>query len=221
MRVIEKNFAKRFRNLRLARGLTQERFIEQFNKKYNRSFTCPAISQYENQKRIPEIDALMDFADFFDVSIDYLLGTSDLRKNDIIESLDNIRPIKTKKIPLLGEIACGEPRFANEEHESYIEASSDIEADFCLIAKGESMIGARIHDGDVVFIKSQQMVNNGEIAAVIIEDEATLKRWYFYPEKAKLILNPENPAYEPLVYVGEELNSIRCLGKAVCFMSNL
>lgn len=81
------------------------------------------------------------------------------------------------------------------------------------------MIGARIYDGDIVFIKKQDMVNNGEIAAVIIDNEATLKRVYYYPEKNKIVLNPENPAFEPLVYINEELNEIRILGKAVAFQS--
>ena len=121
----------------------------------------------------------------------------------------------------MGEIACGQPILTNEEHETYVEASADIQADFCLRAKGDSMTGARILDGDIVFIKEQPMVNNGEIAAVIVDNEATLKRVYYYPERQKLVLNPENPKYEPLVYVGEELNTVRILGKAVCFMSNL
>lgn len=132
-----------------------------------------------------------------------------------------LRPITLKQFPLLGEIACGKPIYANESHETYIDASSDIKADFCLIAKGDSMVGARIHDGDVVFIKEQPLVENGQIAAVIINNEVTLKRWYFYAEKQKLVLNPENTAYEPLVYIGEELNDIRCIGRAICFMSNL
>ena len=83
------------------------------------------------------------------------------------------------------------------------------------------MIGARIFDGDRVFIRSQPTVDNGQIAAVIIGDSATLKRWYYYPEQSKLILTPENPAYEPLVFVGDELAEVRCLGRAVSFMSNL
>ena len=83
------------------------------------------------------------------------------------------------------------------------------------------MIGARIHDGDVVFIRKRSMVENGDIAAVIIDGEATLKRWCFDAEHAKLVLSPENSTYPPLVYVGSELDSIACLGKAVCFMSNL
>jgi repressor LexA len=133
----------------------------------------------------------------------------------------NVHPIKLKRFPVLGEIACGTPIFASEDHETYIDASADIKADFCLVAKGDSMTGARINNGDVVFIREQPTVENGEIAAVIIGEEATLKRWYFYPEKKKLILNPENPAFEPLVYIGPELNEVRCLGKAVSFMSKL
>lgn len=98
---------------------------------------------------------------------------------------------------------------------------TDIRADFCLRACGDSMINARIYDGDIVFIREQPMVEKGEIAAVIINDEATLKRVYYYPEQNKIILNPENPAYEPFVYVGEELNSIRILGKAIAFQSDV
>ena len=122
---------------------------------------------------------------------------------------------------MLGEISCGKPIYADEDFETYIESSSNIQADFCLTAKGDSMIGARIHDGDIVFIREQPIVENGQVAAVIIDNEATLKRWYYYPEKKKLVLNPENPAYEPLVYIGEELDQVRCLGLAVSFNSKI
>ena len=81
------------------------------------------------------------------------------------------------------------------------------------------MINARIFNGDIVFIKEMPIVENGDIAAVIIDDEATLKRVYYYPDQGKLVLNPENPTHAPLVYVGEELNSIRILGRAVYFIS--
>ena len=160
-------------------------------------------------------DTLKKIAMYFNVSVDYLMGL----ENDNLSTYDNIFPIQKKKFPMLGEIACGEPIFADENKESYIEAGTDIHADFCLKAKGDSMINARILDGDIVFIKKQSMVDNGEIAAVIIENEATLKRVYYYPDKNKLILNPENPQYEPLVYIGDELNEIRILGKAVAFQS--
>ena len=169
---------------------------------------------------VPKLDKVMLIADGLGYTLSDLLHIIDDMEIDV-SSVSNLRPIKTKRFPMLGQIACGEPIFADEDHESYIDASSDIKADFCLTAKGDSMIGARINDGDVVFIRSQPTVDNGQIAAVIIGDEATLKRWYYYPDKAKLVLTPENPAYEPLVYVGEELENVRCLGRAVAFMSNL
>lgn len=147
--------------------------------------------------------------------------TKDRERDNLISRFDNIKPIKLKRFPLLGKIACGEPIFADEDKESFIMADTDIQADFCLTAKGDSMINARINDGDVVFIKEMPMVENGEIAAVIIENEATLKRVYYYPDKNKLMLVAENPAFEPLVYLDEELDTIRILGKAVCFMSAL
>ena len=171
---------------------------------------------YESGERVPTYETLEAIADIFNVDMNFLYGREHQES-----TISNLRPIKTKRFPMLGEIACGEPIFANEDHETYIDASADIKADFCLTAKGDSMIGARIHDGDVVFIRSQPVVDNGQIAAVIIGDEATLKRWYFYPNKKKLVLTPENPAYEPLVYMGDELDSVRCLGLAVAFMSNL
>ena len=138
-----------------------------------------------------------------------------------LPAIDNLMPIQVKRLPILGEIACGEPIYASEDHENYILAGSDIDADFCLRAKGESMINARIWDGDIVFIRAQQQVENGEIAAVIIGDEATLKRVYYYPQQNRLMLNAENPAFAPLIYIGDELRQIKILGKAVAFQSNV
>lgn len=153
------------------------------------------------------------------------LGTTisaieDIDNTNKINSFD-ILPISKQKFPLLGNIACGKPIMANEDLESYVEIGTQINADFCLKTVGNSMINARIHDSDIVFIKKQSMVNNGEIAAVIINNETTLKRVYYYPERNKLVLNAENPKYEPLVYVGQELESIRILGRAVAFQSDV
>ena len=132
-----------------------------------------------------------------------------------------IMPVEVKRLPILGAIACGEPIYADEEHESFAAVDSSLDADFCLRAKGDSMTGARIFDGDIVFIRAQDSVDNGEIAAVIIDDEATLKRVYYYPEDEKLILSPENATYAPLVFIKEELNSIKIIGKAVAFQSTI
>lgn len=164
-------------------------------------------------------------AQVLNTSVSYILWGKESDTTATVSEDDyekyGLRRVVKKKFPVLGEIACGEPIFAEQDFESFIEADSDINADFCLIAKGDSMIGARIYDGDVVFIRKQPIVNNGQIAAVIVDGDATLKRWYYYPEKKQLVLNPENSVYAPLVYVGKELNTIRCLGLAVCCMSRV
>lgn len=153
----------------------------------------------------------------------YLMGWTDEPSDSSSDAFrfENIHPIVTKRIPMLGEIACGNPIFANEDRESYVKAGTNINADFCLTARGDSMTGARIFDGDIVFCRSQSEVENGEIAVVIIGDEATLKRVYFYPEKKKLVLQAENPKYEPFVYVCDELSEIRIMGKAIAFQSDI
>jgi repressor LexA len=138
-----------------------------------------------------------------------------------ITSYENVTPMAVKSLPVLGEIACGMPIYAEERHESFVSVSDKFDADFCLTARGDSMTGARIFDGDVVFIRSQSTVENGEIAAVILGDEATLKRVYYYPNEEKLVLSPENPRYAPLVYVGRELENVKIIGKAVAFQSNI
>ena len=139
--------------------------------------------------------------------------------SDNLPDLPNIFPIQTKKVPLLGTIAAGVPIYADENFDGYRECTEDIDADFCLKIQGDSMIGARINDGDIVFIKKQPDVDNGEIAAVLIENEATLKR--VYKEKDSLILQAENPKYAPIVYTAESYVECRILGKAVAFQSDI
>lgn len=106
------------------------------------------------------------------------------------------------KFPLLGNIACGEPIFANEERELYVEAGANIQADFCLRAKGDSMIGARIYDGDIVFIKQQPMVEDGEIAAVLIEDEQPWSGCIMIGKTGSSTVR-WNPQYKTMQLVGE------------------
>ena len=151
----------------------------------------------------------------------YLMGWEDREPAEKEYTFTNILPITKQMIPLLGRVACGEPIFASEDRESYVEAGTSVKADFCLQCQGDSMSGARILDGDIVFCQRQDMVENGQIAAVIIGEAATLKRVFYYPEKGKLVLQAENPKYEPLVYVGDELNEIRIIGKAVAFQSDV
>ena len=133
----------------------------------------------------------------------------------------NLRPIEKKTLPMLGSVACGKPIFISEERESYVEVGTEVKADYCLRAKGDSMINARINDGDIIFVRQQPTVENGEIAVVAVDDEATLKRVYYYPETQKLVLQAENPAYAPLLFVGDELEKVHILGKAVALQTDV
>lgn len=182
--------------------------------------TKSTFSDWKSGRSKPKQDKLQKIADFFEVSLDYLTTGENI---PVTASVSNIFPIELKRFPMLGEIACGKPKYTNEDRESYIMAGTDIKADFCLKASGDSMVNARILDGDIVFIRSQEIVENGEIAAVIVnnDNEATLKRLYYYREKNLLILKAENPAYEDLVFQGEELNQVHILGKAVAFQSDV
>lgn len=203
------SFSTKLRNARNKAKLSQSAVAKKL------FITQQAYANYENDISSPNPETLIKIADILGVSVDYLLD----REEQDFMTVDNIFLMKTKKVPLLGDIACGVPIWAEEQRGEFVSVSDDIDADFCLRAKGDSMAGARIYDGDIVFIRRQPTVENGEIAAVIIDNEATLKRVYFYRDKNKLVLNPENPAYEPLVYIGSELEEIRILGKAVAFQS--
>lgn len=132
----------------------------------------------------------------------------------------NILPVPTLvKKPRLGNIACGKPILAVEDAEEFDMVPENIECDFTLRCKGDSMINARIFDGDIVYIRIQPEVENGEIAAVRIGDEATLKKVYYTPGSDRITLRACNPMYPDLVYDGETLNEIEILGKAVAFTS--
>lgn len=176
------------------------------------------LSQYKKGLYEPKQKRLQAMANALDVSIPWLMG-ADVPMN---QEIANLYPInKIKKVPILGTIACGEPILAEENIDGYIPLLDHINADFALICKGDSMINARICDGDVVYIRQQSMVENGEIAAVLIGNEATLKRVQFFPEKNMLILKPENPKYQDFVYLNEELDNVKILGKAVGFYSEI
>ena len=189
-----------------------------------------AISMYERGERRPKYETLEAIADAFNVDMDYLLGKSAIKNKAAnffgFDSLEDAyragallpseaRPVVRKRLPMLGNVACGEPTFAYEEHDAYVDADAGIDADFCLTAKGDSMINARIFDGDILFVKRQESVDDGEIAVVLIEDETTVKRVYYDRENNVLTLMPENPMHRPMRYEGAKLDQIRILGKVV------
>lgn len=207
----------RIKSLRKSKGYNMRQMASALNLPYT------TYVNYEKGAREPNSEQLILISKYFGVSIDYLMGRTDVpfteeTSENIFEKYPNIQPLpEMRKIPLLGAIACGEPIYREEDE--WISLPTDINADFCLRCEGDSMINARINDGDIVFIRACPEVDNGQIAAVSINNEVTLKRVYYYPQKNKLVLNPENPKYEPFVYTNEELEDIRILGKAVMFLS--
>lgn len=176
---------------------------------------------YEKGLREPTSEVLILLANFYDTTVDYIVGRNvyDISADHVLPTPPaNIIPMpEMRKIPLIGSIACGAPVLAEEHIEDYLNIPRQIHADFALTCKGDSMINARIFDGDVVYIRQQDTVDNGQIAAVLIDGEATLKRVQLFEDH--ISLEPENPQYRPLVYWGEEMNNIRILGKAVAFTS--
>ena len=171
------------------------------------------VQRYESGEiKNPKHDTVLEFAKIFGCSPSYLMGWEE----DMLP--ESAMFISKKKLPLLGEIAAGKPIFAKEEVE-YYSPGEDAGADFCLRVHGDSMTGAGIKDGDIVFIRKQETVDDGEIAAVLVDDEATLKRVYLSPDSVTLV--SENPKYKPMVYTKNQGSSIRILGKAVSFTTRL
>ena len=135
-----------------------------------------------------------------------------------LRNANSILPVTRRRVPLLGAIAAGEPIYAEETLDA-TDCDAAMQCDFALRVRGDSMVGARINDGDIVFIRRQDDVDDGQIAAVIIDDEATLKRVYHIKNGLQLL--SENRKYPPMVFTLEDYGSIRILGRAVGFTSRL
>ena len=190
-------------------GLTVDQVAEKIGK--NRA----TVYRYESSEieKFP-IDVLSPLAEALRTTPAYLMGW----EGESGAMPANIMPMpEMRKVPLLGTIACGEPILAEENIEEYVKIPKDMAGDFALRCKGDSMINARIFDGDIVYIRQQDTVENGEIAAVLIDNEATLKRVRLFDDH--IVLEPENPMYPPKSYWYEEMNNVRILGKAVAFTS--
>lgn len=199
--------------LRKEKHLTQSKLTDILRNDYDLKTDRVMISKWETGFQTPHIDTLKIIANVLGVSVDYLLTGVEAIATDLSED----SPVPVKKVRMLGSIACGTPIFCNEEYDYVLATGDNARADFCLTARGDSMINARIADGDIVFIKQQNTVENGEIAAVVIGDEATLKRVYRTADGIMLVA--ENPAYQPMYFSGEELSQAYVLGKAIGFQS--
>ncbi|WP_071126259.1 LexA family protein [Peptoniphilus lacydonensis] len=208
------NIGNRIKRKRLENKLT----LEELGKKADVSRAT--MQRYESGKitNIPS-DRIERISEALGVSPAYLMGWED-DNEPILENIPGIiTPIKMKRIPILGTISCGKPIFADQNYDGYFMIDTNLpEADFVLKAKGDSMIEANIFEGDFVFFRKQRDVDNGTIAAVLIDEEATLKR--VNKSNDVLILQPCNKNYEPLIYSKDDDKNIIILGQMIGVYSN-
>lgn len=211
-----KQMGIRIKQVRLEKGLVQKDIADQVG------VAISTIQRYENgaydRPKLPVVQAI---ARALDVDPAWLVGKIDERRSYYDDSLPSnvtrIPPLRS--IPLIGSIACGTPILAAQNIEANIFLPETVNADYALRCKGDSMTGADILDGDIVYIRQDADVINGQIYAVMIGEgevtEATLKHVYQTPDT--LTLTADNPAYPPMIYQGEQLAKVRIIGKAVGF----
>lgn len=212
----QSDFASRLSQALEARGM-KAADLSKKTKVAEGTISCYINGRYEAKQNRVQV-----FAEALNVNPAWLMGYDVPMETESRHSVAPAsRPIppgfepmpKMKKVPLIGAIACGDPITATENREGEIDVPEDISCDFALRCKGNSMIGAGIHDGDAVYIRIQPEVENGQIAAVRIGDEATLKRVYLHTDYIEL--RPENPDYESIIRRREEMNDVHIEGKAV------
>lgn len=200
-----KNFGNKLLELRKSRDYTIDELVEKLNNVSDYKISRSAISRWENNKSEPTATAISLYAKVFNTDMNALLGID--RSNAKMINLD----IQPRKIPILGKIAAGTPILAVENYEDYFDTSEFINADFALQIQGDSMIGSRIFDGDIVFLKKQPCVENGEIGAFLIDGEATLK--IFNKQNNTIMLLSSNPKYQPIILSPDKENLT--LGKLI------
>lgn len=203
-------FSERLKTLRTNKGWSQQRLAEALE------LSKSSVNMYERGEREPSFETLETIADIFNVDMNYLYGKSDVKNSAILVPSPippGFQPMpEMELVPLVGRIACGEPITAEENVERMVSVPVEWHATFTLICEGDSM-SPSIQDGDLVAIRKQPDVEQGQIAAVRIEGEATLKRVYKYPDR--LVLQPENTDFAPIVLVGTEINTASIEGRAV------
>lgn len=189
-------------------GLSAERVAEILD-------VSPAtIYRYENGaiEKVPG-DRLEPIARALQTTPQALMGWEDFQQ-PLPSNLITLEPMD--QVPLVGQIACGTPILAEENIEDYVDLPRHILADFALTCRGDSMINAGIQDGDIVYIRKQEQVENGQIAAVLVGDEeATLKRFYYDGDSLRLV--PENPSCRTKSFFGQEMNQVHIIGLAVAY----
>lgn len=184
-------FGKNIKRLRLGAGYSQEQLARKLG------ISQGAISQWEQGKTVPDTPMLLQLAQIFGVSLNDFADDSPRR------DLDGVIVMRKNAAPIIGEVACGTPITAEQNVEGYTDLPDGVHADFALRCKGDSMVPT-FADGDLVLIRQQPDVENGQIAAVGIDGEATLK--HVYKSASGVILVSDNPNYAPIqTTIGENV----------------
>lgn len=208
-------FGDVLKSIRTARNLSQQEMADLLGT------SKQVVSRYENHQRVPKVSTVAHYAATLNVPFAYLSGEEPSASATPALPHPALLPIKVRRrVPILGNVACGDPIYNPGDGTEFIDVEDDVPCTFALVAQGESMIGDRIHDGDVVFIRAQGDVIDGEIAAVSVDDEVTLKhisREYDVQGNVRLtLLLSSNPKFPPIFIGGpDETRNVRILGKAV------
>ncbi len=203
------SFGSQLKKARKSLGMTQKQLADLIHAKHN------SISNWENDQNMPDPDTIAAICGVLHISPNYLIT-----ENTIPEGFQPMPDMYS--IPLLdSKIACGEPILCDSNIAGQVQVPIFIKADLALICQGYSMTGDRIMDGDMVCIHRQPVVEDGEIAAVRIRDESTLKHVYYNKEHNELRLKASNPAYPDQVYIDSDLDEIEIIGRAVAFVSKI
>jgi len=177
-----------------------------------------SMSMYINGTVTPKGDNIIKIADYFNVDVRWLQGYDCAKHKTIAVPAGLMPPPNTVRRPRLGNVSCGVPLDSPENFDGYDDVPEDIQCDYTLKCSGDSMIGARIHDGDIVYVHQQPIVPNGSIAVVLVNGfETLLKRVYITADSITLVA--ENPASPPLVFTRDNMNNVTIIGKAVGFFS--
>ena len=201
-------FGDMLKAIRKERGLSQDELASILGT------TKQVISRYETKQRVPRLSVVADFAEKLGVPLSLLSGQQTQPAQDPVQEHG------VRRVPIIGSVACGEPIYKPGDGTDFATIEEDIACDFALIAQGDSMTGDRIHSGDLVFIRRQNSVRDGEIAAVALDDELTLKRVRRILDPSGRVaftqLMPSNPRYAPITIGGaQETRNVSILGKAV------
>lgn len=177
-----------------------------------------SISEWESGKRSPDIDKVKDIAKVLNVTPTYLMGWKEEDAPDQRPLPAGLLPVVKRRIPIIGHVAAGVPIMAEREYEEYEDDTYGISCDYVLRVEGDSM-EPRVMNGDIVYVRQQPDVDDGQIAVVGVDDSVTLKVVYHLPNGLQLV--SLNPKYKPMIYTQANTDYLAIIGLAVAYKRRL